>query len=609
MTQPFFEIRGKRWLPGMLWLGGAALLSVVAMAQQPQEQQPLRRRSAEELAMRRPAGSREVVLDVVVTDRKGHPVSGLKLEDFTLYEGTVAQRLSSLEEHAAGDAATVMADEKLPVNVFTNKLPFSEGRATTVILLDALDTSAWAQSYLQDQLAAYMRTVPAGTQMAIFQLDTRLRMIQGVTDDVKRLRSVTAGKRIVPGDEVDPGQYTAQGAYLEALHLYDTTMGHLDGAARRQILADALQALGQYLATFPGRKNLVWFTPTIPFPLTSAAPGGPFPDSVQAVFEKDANGQTGERVDVLTLNQVAVYPVDMRSAHVGSPGDGGGRGREMGEYNGGFQRGGATLDQAAMDTGGKAFRPGNGLAETFAEVVDSGSHYYTLRYTPTNQALDGALRALKIETKQAGTVLEYRHGYYCSSDGWVVKKPARPEQQLPLAGQTANSVSDVHARATMAMAMALHAAAPLEIVFKAKISALPDALPDKVGAPGKAAVKTNFMDDKRLAAGSRNIEIRFTADASAMHFTLGANGKYRDRLEFITILYDEEGKVVNGSIAKVQAEINEAAYKGSLSDGIGAVQAIAVPLRGRFFLRLGVHDVGGNLVGAVETPLDAIKLP
>lgn len=79
--------------------------------------------------------ARLVVLDVVVTDTKGHPVRGLKAGDFKLLEDGQPQTVKSFEEHAPVDPATaaktMAAMAKLPPNTFTNYTPLAEaGRRT-----------------------------------------------------------------------------------------------------------------------------------------------------------------------------------------------------------------------------------------------------------------------------------------------------------------------------------------------------------------------------------------------------------------------------------------------------------------------------------------------
>ena len=59
-------------------------------------------------------GTQLVIVDVTVHDRNGHPVHGLKREDFTLTESKHPQPVSSFEEHSAQAAPTAALAAHLP---------------------------------------------------------------------------------------------------------------------------------------------------------------------------------------------------------------------------------------------------------------------------------------------------------------------------------------------------------------------------------------------------------------------------------------------------------------------------------------------------------------
>jgi hypothetical protein len=41
--------------------------------------------------------------------------------------------------------------------------------------------------------------------------------------------------------------------------------------------------------------------------------------------------------------------------------------------------------------------------------------------------------------------------------------------------------------------------------------------------------------------------------------------------------------------------------------GVPFHQEISVPAKGDYYLRIGVHDLRGNRVGAVEVPVEAVR--
>jgi hypothetical protein len=67
------------------------------------------------------------ILDVVVTDAKGHPVHALKQSDFTILEDGKEMTPNSFEEHRSdvqSDISTpIPAKLDLPPNTFTNAAP------------------------------------------------------------------------------------------------------------------------------------------------------------------------------------------------------------------------------------------------------------------------------------------------------------------------------------------------------------------------------------------------------------------------------------------------------------------------------------------------------
>jgi hypothetical protein len=145
--------------------------------------------------------TREVLLDVVVNDGSGRPVTGLTGADFAVTEEGEPQHLTHVEEHhpmSAEDLARLKAVPALPPNTFTNFTPVENTNASTVILLDALDTGLQAQMELRQQLIDCLEHLQPGTPVAIFQVDTEMRLIQGFTADPAVLLAAAKSKRDMP---------------------------------------------------------------------------------------------------------------------------------------------------------------------------------------------------------------------------------------------------------------------------------------------------------------------------------------------------------------------------------------------------------------------------
>jgi len=102
------------------------------------------------------ANARTVVVDVVVTDRKGKPVERLPKEDFLVMEDAHPQQVTSFEEHSGVQPVQANLPD-LPPNVFTNIPRIKPTDAVTVLLLDGLNTELQNQSFVRAQMLKHIQ--------------------------------------------------------------------------------------------------------------------------------------------------------------------------------------------------------------------------------------------------------------------------------------------------------------------------------------------------------------------------------------------------------------------------------------------------------------------
>lgn len=84
---------------------------------------------------------RSVVVDAVVTDARGNPVSGLTRNDFHLFEDGVAQQIRTFDPHV-NEAQPLTVPPALPPNTFSNLSLAPASGPISVILYDLLNTPA-----------------------------------------------------------------------------------------------------------------------------------------------------------------------------------------------------------------------------------------------------------------------------------------------------------------------------------------------------------------------------------------------------------------------------------------------------------------------------------
>ena len=559
--------------------------------------------------------AREVLLDVVVTDSSQHPVKGLKASDFTVTEEGSAQQIRSLEEHhsmSPDDLARLKAAQTLPPNTFTNFTPVVNTNASTVILLDALDTHVEAQMYLREQLVNYLKHMEPGTPIAIFQLDTQMRLIQGFSPDPQVLLEAAKSKRDMPSLR-EP----IRGSREEYIR------------AKNEILRAGLDMMGRYLAGFPGRKNLIWFTGQLPSWFSGDATvtdvekraGNPFKDDF-SVFDDNTAGFT----DALTLSRVAVYPIDARGLQTLPQYSAGVKGppsmRAGMRFEGRQAFNDMNLDAIAEATGGKAYYNTNGLKDIIAEIVNDGSNYYSVAYATSNQNWDGQYRHIKVTLNRPGLKLQYRPGYY------AIDRTKQEQRQLASLqkrmasaaktpfGQDSSGASNAPAASgdTGAMihqvkggfdaSMQLGAVPPTEIIFTALL-----AMDDKVVKLDKktALPKDNYLLPSYKDKPFRTYSVQIRTDAHTIHVTRTSDGVRHGAIQFVTAVYDQSGVIINSLQTTASFDLSDAHYRKFLNDGLPVQQEIAVPVKGNYFLRIGIHDLGNDHVGALEIPVDEVR--
>ncbi len=564
--------------------------------------------------------TREVLLDIVVTDKAGQPVTGLTAADFAVSEEGDPQRLTHLEEHhpmTAAELAPLKSAPTLPPNTFTNFTPVVNTNASTVILIDALDTGVQTQMELRQQVIDCLKHLQPGTPVALFEVDTEMRLIQGFTSDPQVLYDAANSKRDMPSLRKPirgtPEEYRR---------------------ARLDILRSGFQMMGRYLAGFPGRKSLIWLTGAIPATYQSDPLGTSFGKSFKddfTVLEDNPN----DLVDALTLSRVAVYPIDARGLQTPP---------QFEAANNGHASPGATmrfegrqafqhmdLDTIADATGGRAYYNTNGLKQAITGIINNGSNYYTLAYVTNNTKWEGQFRHIKVKIDRPGVRVQYRQGYYAvdrakqeqrllaamqkrkaraGSNPFPQEEPApdetSPAEEAQAASQPppANTGALVqHPKGGFEATMQLGAIPPTEVIFTASL-----AIDDKVQKLDRKAPlpQDNYLEADYKGKPFRTYVVQIQADAHEFHLTRTADGFRHGNVEFVTVVYDQAGIRVNSLISTAVLNVSDAHYRKMLAGGFPVRQEIAVPVKGNYFLRVGVHDVASDHIGALEIPVDAV---
>jgi VWFA-related protein len=561
---------------------------------------------------------RLVLVDVVVTNSKGNAVTGLHTEDFEVLEDGKPQTISTFEEHH-GAPPTQIKLPTLPPHVYTNFPLTQTADSVNVVLLDALNPPSRDQTYVHAQMIRYLKTIPSGTRVAIFTLASRLRMLLGVTTDSSELLAVlnrskagTQPSALLPSDvEKDANQRmidfmiensAAPGsgkapvslamAAVDPINAMKQFLG--DSAAfqteqRIGITLEALQQLARYLSSVPGRKNLIWFSGSFPVGILPN-PDQVDPFTVTASFEHDMR----KTADLLTASQVALYPVAAEG--LASDEANQANSTEIGEKRPSLamrdqvknlQAGAADRDsnhnamqELAQDTGGQAFYNSNGLNDVLARVVNNGTRYYSLTYSPSNPTMDGKFRHIQVKLLKGKDTLAYRRGYYADDLATALAAGQKPDTD-PLLMLMGRNLPDYS-----------------QILYKIKV--LPA---DPQPAPDAARIGSNT----EMKGPFTRYGVDFAIAPQDLKLDPSSDGGRHGGIEIVLLAYDREGKPLNFVVTKGDVNLDPKLWASVQQVGIQIHKEIDVP-KEYVYLRTGIYDLHSNTAGTLGIPLADAKI-
>jgi len=205
-----------------------------------------------------------VLVDAVVTDKKGAYKRDLTEKDFKVWEDNKEQKITSFS-FEADPASPNNSQKRYLVLFFDNStMDFGEQARARQAATKFIESNAGPNRV-----------------MAVVNFSGGLQISQNFTEDVERLKAATSGIKIA---SVSPNEVTT----LAGTQL---STAAADFGARDMILS--LRSLAKNLSSVPGRKILVL--------LTSG-----FPVTPEQMSEVTAT------IDICNRSNVAIYPIDVR---------------------------------------------------------------------------------------------------------------------------------------------------------------------------------------------------------------------------------------------------------------------------------------------------------
>jgi len=391
-----------------------------------------------------------VLVPVVVTDKDGNPVSGLKKEDFRVEENGKNQVIASVDEIVPISGALHKTPLMNPHEA-SNELAIRNlaPQRLIIIAIDMVNTSFFDQTRARRQVISYLsETLEEDNLYQVVSIEENgLRVLHDYTENsadliagLKKLRShFTAMDRIDPalfesfgGKIVGPVTSITPGATAVGPNGVGSTLSgtqdfeewalaerasteqpyaQVVAAAAAGSTLTAFQQIAQRSSGIPGRKSLVWITGGFPFSLdpatASISEGVPFDvyqhvmqelsDQMIAIYPVDARGLLTTNVDA-SIDLRFQHTVNFNQEYLVA--DKANRQVDVLE----------TMELIADMTGGRAFVNTNDTTGAVRAAAKDGSRYYLLSYPlDTNNRRQGWR---KITVKVGSYHVRARKGYY-----------------------------------------------------------------------------------------------------------------------------------------------------------------------------------------------------
>jgi VWFA-related protein len=524
---------------------------------------------------------RLIVVDAVVLDEEGAPVTGLKAGDFVLKEDGVAQKLTSVEEHKGAEgrpAATEPTaqgpgppDAASGDTISASNKPINAPATWHVLLVDQFNTAAADQANMLRQLKQFVKQLPADEPVALAVMSSQMKILVPFAEGARGVSKFLDKNGLSPSSTSEPANILEpQDGPINPNDSMQGNQARIDverQAQHAQKTLNGFTTLAKWLGNYPGHKNVYWLTGG--FPLQGHPISGLGYTTETPLGPANQGGQTNpmqEDADkALQSARVAIYPIDARGVAAPSV-----DGVTTADTGGDFLSLGKTADKAidfkkddqlstgqksemleiAKATGGVASF-NNDIAKTLRTEFARSESYYTISYTPANTEWNGGYRRIQLGLDKPGNQLIYREGYY-AKDPQTAPAPTKEEFR---------------------QALGYGAAAATDVLFSARVS-----------RSGETA------------------SVDYTIDPRTIQYQADTAGELVASADCAIIEYDAKGKAIATSLVRLTSTVSPE-RRGALNvDGLRAKQTIALK-HGAVSVVLGVRDQTTGRFGNLEVAL------
>ena len=538
----------------------------------------------------------EVVLDVVVRDKKGHAIKDLKPSDFEVYEDGVRQDIASFRL-ISREAATETKSGPKPARSApapppsTPREPFSS-ISLVAMAFDHLSTNG--RNLAQKAAMSFINeSLQPDDQVSVSVIDQSLRVVQQYTNDAQLLRQAVdrATGMAVSGIEsrveerrgaeeragrladsqastlgsitTGPGSNSAQAGAAAGAAAIEAALANMQANAARtfetlerqqsgQAQVNSLLAIINSMQGVPGRKAIVLFSEGLALPpdvkIRFAAVINAATRANVSVYTVEAGGLRTESGNAEAAREIKAMG-ELRNRQLASGREDRGRpltmnlerGEDLLKLN--PQSG---LGELAASTGGFMIADTNDLAAGLRRIDEDLRIHYEMTYVSKNSNLDGRFRQISVKLGRGGLEAQTRKGYLALP----------PTGSSPVLEYEAPAIAAMY-RATRADAFALRSRVfNFPQTQRTSLTTVLAEAPANVFTTTPSADKKTFTTDYTIVALIRNDAQQVVAKLS-QHYTLNGPIEQMEAAKRGDLLFYKEERLLPGHY-----EMDIAAYDG-----------------------------------------------
>lgn len=315
-----------------------------------------------------------VTMPVSVLDREGRFVSGLRQQDFRIFENGAEQKIDLFQ---------------------TVEQPF-----TVILMLDVSPSTQWQIEDIQNAAITFIDQLRPEDRVEVVAFDERVQVLCRPTNDRYQLQRAIRRANFGDGTSL----------YEAVDHVLNRELSQIQGRKAVVLFTDGVDTTSRradYQSTIAEAEESEALIYPIRFDTSRDMIGGGYPGGGYPPTGR------GGRITIADILAGVINGGQLPSG--GYPGRGGGAGNTRGEY----ETGKRYLETLAQNSGGRKFEADSltNLDAAFSGIAEELRRQYSLGYYPEKPGQPGERRQITIRINRPGLVVRAKNSYVVGQNG------------------------------------------------------------------------------------------------------------------------------------------------------------------------------------------------